>query len=152
VGDIENMVAMFESMSKEALRFGLPPYDRPRLERWVAGLEGGVLLLALDRDRVVGVAMVFGRQALRLRGVGEFVIYLHQDYQGQGLGTHLTRVILQEARSRGFHRVGLEVVAENAAAIKVYQRAGFSVEGRLKDAFFGDDGKYHDQLIMGVVL
>lgn len=150
--DFDSMLAMFESLSKEALEFGLPPYDRPRLERWVSGLEGGILLLALDGAKVVGVAMIFGRALSRLKGVGEFVIYIHQDYQGKGLGTFIAKHILQGAKGKGFHRVGLEVVADNAAAIKVYERTGFLREGRLRDAFLSDDGRYRDQLIMGIIL
>jgi putative acetyltransferase len=46
----------------------------------------------------------------------------------------------------------LEVVADNAGAIKAYERAGFLHEGRMKEAFLDDDGKYHDQLIMGIIL
>jgi RimJ/RimL family protein N-acetyltransferase len=150
--DFASMLVMFQSLSKEALQFGRPPYDQPRLERWVSGLEGGILLLALDRANVVGVSMIFGRALARLKGVGELVIYIHQGYHGQGLGSFLTRTILLEAKRRGFHRVGLEVVADNVAAIKMYERAGFLREGRLKDAFFGDDGKYHDELVMGILL
>ncbi len=151
-GDFDAMVAMFHSLSQEALRFGLPPYDRPRLERWISGLGGGILLLAFDEDKVVGTAMIYGRANDRLKGIGELVMYLHQNYQGQGLGTFLTRALLEGARSRGFHRVGLEVVADNVIAIKAYQCAGFVLEGRLKDAFFGDDLGYHDQLVMGIIL
>ena len=150
--DLDGLVAMFASLSKEALQFGLPPYDRPRLERWVTGLGGGVILLALDGTNVIGVAMVFGRVMSRLRGVGEFVIYVHQDYQHQGLGTFLTKTVLEEAKKKGFHRVGLEVVADNTAAVKAYKRAGFAIEGRLRDAFFGDDGVYHEQLVMAIIL
>jgi RimJ/RimL family protein N-acetyltransferase len=150
--DLDGVVGMFQRMSKGALQFGLPPYDRPRLETWVTGLGGGVLLVAFDKADVVGVAMVFGRPHVRFKGIGEFVIYLHQDYHNQGLGTFLTKAILQEARRKGFHRVGLEVVADNSAAIKTYERAGFVTEGRLRHAFRGDDGTYHDQLVMGCIL
>jgi hypothetical protein len=68
--DFEDLVAMFQGLSKEALRYGLPPYDRARLERWVSGLDGGIILLALDRERVVGVAAVFGPWNPRMKGVG----------------------------------------------------------------------------------
>ena len=150
--DLDGMVQMFQAMSKEALQFGLPPYDRPRLERWVTGLGGGVLLVAIDKATVVGVAMVFGRPHPRFKGIGEFVIYLHQEYHNQGLGSFLTRVIIQEVRRKGFHRVGLEVVADNSAAVRVYEKAGFVIEGRLRHAFYGEDGTYRDQLVMGCVL
>jgi RimJ/RimL family protein N-acetyltransferase len=112
----------------------------------------GVFLLAVDGGRVVGVAMMFCRTLARLKGIGEFVIYVRQDYQGQGLGSCPTRTFLGEARSRGLHRVGLGVVADNRAAIKVYEQAGFAFEGRLRDACFGDDGRYHYQVIMGIIL
>ena len=79
-GDFDNMVNMFQNLNKVALRFGLPPYDRPRLERRISGLGGGILLLGLDRDKVVAASMVYGRPRSRLRGVGELVIYVHQEY------------------------------------------------------------------------
>jgi len=150
--DFESMLAMFQSLSAEALRFGLPPYDRARLERWISGLEGGILLLAFDRSKVVGVAMIYGRGRTRFRGIGEFVTYIHQDYHSKGLGTFLAKTILQEAKGKGFHRITLEVVADNTGAIKAYERAGFLHEGLMKDGFLDDDGKYHDQLIMGTIL
>jgi len=59
---------------------------------------------------------------------------------------------MDQARRRGFHRISLRVVAENAAAIRVYEKAGFKHEGTMKDAYFGDDEKYHDNLIMSIIL
>jgi len=150
--DFEAMVSMFQQLSKEALHYGLPPYDRPRLERWISGLDGGTLLLVLDGHSVIGVAAIFGASNPRLKGVGEFVTYIHQDYHGKGLGTFLTRTILEEAKRKRFHRVTLQVVADNVPAVKAYERAGFVHEGRLKEAFLDDDGKYHDQLVMGIIL
>jgi len=151
-GDFEAMVSMFQRLSGEALRYGLPPYDRTHLERWVSDLDGGILLLALDRETVVGAAVIRAPRSPRLKGIGDFVIYVHQDYHGKGLGTFLTKSILEGARRKGFHRVTLHVVADNVPAIKAYERAGFVHEGRLRDAFLDDDGKYHDQLVMGVIL
>jgi RimJ/RimL family protein N-acetyltransferase len=150
--DFEAMVSMFQQLSKEALRYGLPPYDRTRLQRWVPGLDGRVTLLAIDEERVVGVATISSPRSPRLRGIGEFVTYIHQDYHGKRLGTFLTRTILEEARRKGFHRVSLQVVADNVPAIKAYERAGFIQEGRLKDAFLDANGKYHDELVMGIIL
>jgi RimJ/RimL family protein N-acetyltransferase len=150
--DFESVVSMFQQLSREALRYGLPPYDRPWLERKVSGLDGGIMLLVLDRKRVVGVATISAPSNPRRGGVGEFVTYIHQDYHGKGLGTFLTKTILEEARRKGFHRITLQVIADNVGAIKAYERAGFVHEGRLKDAFLDDDGKYHDEFVMGVIL
>jgi RimJ/RimL family protein N-acetyltransferase len=149
--DFEALVSMFSQLSEDALQYGLPPYDRARPERWVSALDGGILLLVLDGKNVLGAATIWASRYQRLRGIGEFAIYIHQDYHGKGLGTILTMTILEEAKRKGFHRVTVQVV-ENIPAIKAYERAGFAQEGRLKDAFLDDSGKYHDQLIMGIIL
>jgi RimJ/RimL family protein N-acetyltransferase len=85
-------------------------------------------------------------------GIADFIVYIHQDYQNQGLGTYLTMLILEEARRKGYHRVTLQVVAENVAGIKAYEKAGFVVEGRMKDRHYGNDEAYHDVLVMGIIL
>jgi putative acetyltransferase len=100
---------------------------------------------------VIGVAAVAGSTRPRLKGVGDFATYVHQDYQNKGLGTKMTRLVLDQAKQRGFHRISLEVVVENVAAIKVYEKAGFQHEGTMKEAYFGEDQDYHDALIMGIV-
>jgi hypothetical protein len=98
--DFEAMLAMFQSLSAEALRYGVPPYDRARLERWVSGLEGGTLLLAFD-GKVVGVAMVFGRGRTRLRGIGEFVTYIHQDYLAKDWVHFLRKRFCKKPKPKG---------------------------------------------------
>ena len=149
--DFEKLVSMFASLSREALRYGSPPYDRARLGLWI-DMKRNLLLLALDEERVIGVAAVAGSMRPRLKGVGDFATYVHQDYQKKGLGTEMTRLVLDQAKRGGFHRISLQVVVENVAAVKVYEKAGFRHEGRMKDACFGEDQHYHDVLIMGTIL
>ena len=149
--DFENLVIFFEDISREPLRFGLR-YDRTRLEKLTTNLERDHILLAFDGTYLSGVAAVFGSSLPEDRGVAHFIVYIRQGYQNQGLGTYLTRLILQEAKRKGYHKVLLEVVAENIAGIKAYEKAGFLVEGRTKDSHFGPDGSYHDIVIMGIIL
>lgn len=151
VDDFEKLLSMFASLSREALRFAMPPYDRPRLELWT-DMKRNLLLLALDGDRVIGVATVWGSARPREKGIGAFATYIHQDYQNKGLGSEMTKLVLDLAGRRGFHRISLQVVAENTAAIRVYVKVGFRLEGRMKDSYFGDDQRYHDNLIMGIIL
>ena len=46
--------------------------------------------------------------------------------QGHGLGTRLLTGLVDESRRRGCRRVDLEVRADNAGAIRLYERHGFS--------------------------
>jgi RimJ/RimL family protein N-acetyltransferase len=73
------------------------------------------------------------------------------DAWGHGYGTEAAQLMLQLAFERiGLHRVGLSVFAFNERAIRSYQRAGFRVEGRLREAI-ARDGRYWDEIHMGVL-
>jgi len=61
------------------------------------------------------------------------------------------KTLLNLAELEGMHRVGLHVVADNKSAIHLYEKFGFKIEGVMKDAYFGEDGKYHDELAMRLV-
>ena len=62
----------------------------------------------------------------------EFGITVHDDYQNMGLGTTLSRYMLEIACERGIKKVDLMVVAHNERAIRVYEKLGFVKEGHFK--------------------
>lgn len=152
VEDEEQLLAMFSSMSESALRWGMPPYTRDRIERWFAAFQDMIGLVALHSDRIVGWCSVYKQPHPRRKGIGDLGIYLHQDFQGIGLGTIMTKQILALAEEQGMHRIGFEVVEDNKAALRLYKRSGFKIEGRLKDSYFGGDNRYHNSLLMGKLL
>lgn len=151
--DKDQLVSFYAGLSPETLRWSLPPYDRQRIERWASDLENSIILLALLKDRIVGHLQVF-RQAWneRLKGNGELIIYLHQDFQGVGLGTAMMREAIDIARQKGLHRLVLSVIADNHNAIKLYEKVGFQHEGLRREDYLGEDGKYHDVVEMGLLL
>jgi RimJ/RimL family protein N-acetyltransferase len=74
-----------------------------------------------------------------------------RDAWGRGLGTETTSLMLGHAFERlALHRVGLTVFSYNERAIRAYEKAGFRIEGRLRDAIIRD-GRYFDELQMGVL-
>jgi RimJ/RimL family protein N-acetyltransferase len=80
-----------------------------------------------------------------------FRIALGPGAVGQGLGTEATRLVVAHLLDVvGLHRVQLEVYAFNERARRSYERCGFEVEGRLRDALRWD-GAWHDALVMAVV-
>ncbi|MBX3028836.1 MAG: GNAT family N-acetyltransferase [Chloroflexi bacterium] len=73
------------------------------------------------------------------------------DAWGRGYGTDAARLMLWLAFERiGLHRVGLSVFAFNERAIRSYQKVGFRIEGRLREAIRREDG-YWDELQMGIL-
>ena len=48
----------------------------------------------------------------------------------------------------GVDKIGLNVFADNAQAVKLYREFGFTVEGRRHGEYLFDDGQYRDDLLM----
>jgi diamine N-acetyltransferase len=63
----------------------------------------------------------------------------------------LTKLI-ELARKEKLHKISLHVVSDNENAVHLYRKLGFRTEGVIRDSYFGEDGKYHDQLAMGLIL
>lgn len=70
---------------------------------------------------------------------------------GRGYGTDATRLMLRYAfLELNLHRVSLWVYAFNERAIRAYKRAGFRIEGTLRENLYRD-GRYWDEHIMGAL-
>jgi len=152
LADKEAFIKFYESLSAEALRWAMPPYTRERLESgWLSNLQNLIILIALHENHIVGHAQIFKYPNPRRKDIGDLLIYLHQDFHNKGLGTALLAELVQLAKREDLHRIGLHVVADNKPAVHLYEKFGFKTEGVLKGSYFGDDGKYHDELAMGLV-
>jgi RimJ/RimL family protein N-acetyltransferase len=74
-----------------------------------------------------------------------------RDCWGRGLGTETTELMLAHAFERlKLHRVGLTVFAFNRRAIRSYEKSGFRIEGRLREAIVRE-GRYWDEVQMGML-
>ena len=85
------------------------------------------------------------------RSIG-FRIGLRPAYQGRGLGSEATRLVVDYAfDALDMHRIELEVYAFNPRARHVYERAGFTLEGTKRDALSWD-GEWVDAHIMSILV
>jgi putative acetyltransferase len=131
------------------------PY--PSLEYWQKRLtentESIYSLVGLIEGRIVGmVTVITFPDRPRRKHVGSVAICVHGDWQGKGVGGELMRAILDLADNwLNLTRLELEVYADNEAAIRLYERYGFEVEGTLRRHAFRD-GKYVDSKVMGRLL
>lgn len=126
---------MYESLSDEAVRWGMPPYTRERIERgWLSSLQNVIAFVALQDDRIVGHAQIVKFIHPRRKGSGDLVIYLHQDFHNVGLGTAMLTELIRLGRSEGIHRIGLHVIADNKRAVHLYEKLRFTIEGTMKDS------------------
>lgn len=74
-----------------------------------------------------------------------------RDYWGRGFGTEATRLVVEHAfYNLNLQRVDLGVYPEHSAAVRMYEKIGFKVEGRLRQALF-HEGAYKDHLLMAIL-
>jgi GNAT superfamily N-acetyltransferase len=99
------------------------PYVAKPLADFVLG-GAGRLWIAEDGDRTLGsVAMVDAEP-----GVGQLRWFLVvPEARGTGLGKRLLDEALAYGRERGFHRLYLWTFADLGSALRLYERAGFTV-------------------------
>lgn len=72
-------------------------------------------------------------------------------FRNKGLGTSAVKLLLEHGfRNLNLHRIALQVHADNPGAIRCYEKAGFRLEGRLRDKVF-KRGQYVDMLYMSVL-
>lgn len=150
--DKDQLVEMFASMSEEALQWSMAPYSEKLIERWLNSFEHLIPLVAEFHDRIIGYSAIFKTPHPRMKGIADIGCYLHQDFHGVGLGTAMTKYLLDLGKNHNIHRLSLTVVEENTASIQLYKKFGFEIEGTKCDAYYGNDGKYHNILIMSKIL
>lgn len=130
----------------------------PAIEMWRKRLaeppEGLFSLVAcVENDEVVGnLGLHTFPNRPRRRHVGQIGMAVRDDWQGKGVGTALMQAAIDLAdKWLNLRRLELEVFVDNAAAIRLYEKFGFSIEGRLVDFAFRD-GQYVDTYTMARIL
>ena len=62
-------------------------------------------------------------------------IATHPDYRRQGYGKAIVEALIKYSKNNGINSISLEVRESNRAAIELYSRLGFKVEGKRKDFY-----------------
>jgi len=119
--------------------------------QWVAVNRtlGNPMYVALDGERVIGWCEI-RREALPGRAHSAALgIGVRKAYRGAGLGRRLIESAIADAWRKGLERIELWVRAPNVKAIHLYEKAGFVLEGRRRDAV-RLDGASEDELLMAL--
>jgi RimJ/RimL family protein N-acetyltransferase len=114
-----------------------------------AGPAGSVRFV-IDADGIaVGTVSLFGTDELARHA--EVGIALLPEARGRGTGTAAIAAIVEFAFvRRNLRRLHLEAIASNVGAIRVYEKAGFVVEGRQREHAWVR-GAYEDIIRMGLL-
>jgi len=116
-------LGMYDGFVPKGQVQGLPPTGNEERRAWVKQLfETGEHFLAWREGKVIGHCCLI----LDPRHEdAEYLIFVHQDFWRRGIGTELTRRVIDRARQLGLKSVWLTVEALNFRAIRLYRRVGF---------------------------
>jgi aminoglycoside 6'-N-acetyltransferase len=80
-------------------------------------------------------------------------IYLDPALHGRGIGSDAIRTLARYLfDARGHHRIEIDPATDNEQAIRCYTRVGFRPIGIRRRAERGNDGTWHDQLLMDLLV
>ena len=118
------------------------PGDDESVEEWVIELDG----------ELIGFVQFWEETDEDYRHA-DVDILLATRVHGQGLGTDAMRAVMTYlTEQRGHHRITLTTWPHNARAIHLYEKLGFRQVGITRQSERGDDGAWHDELLMEFVL
>ena len=116
--------------------------------------EGGEFTLGAWRvGELIGAVSCERDERAKVRHIGHVIgMMVSAEAQGQGVGAKLLQACIAEARAAdGLVMLTLTVTAGNAAAVRLYERAGFVYYGSLPRAI-RVDGVYHakNQMVLAL--
>lgn len=139
--DVDRLVEMYGTFQPKGKYQGLPPATTGVCTSWLRHLfDIGENFLAIRDHRMIGHAALL--PDLQIRD-GEYLVFVHQQHRGRGVGTRLTGSALDRARALGLGEIWLTVDASNFIAIRLYRKFGFG---------FCDEASLHSERKMSLNL
>jgi aminoglycoside 6'-N-acetyltransferase len=121
-----------------AIEPAFPLADEPTATRFAIVVE----------DEVAGMIQFTEEDEEDYRSA-EIDLFLGTPWHGRGLGSEAVRVLADHlVAGRGHHRIVIVPAAENAAAIRAYEKAGFRRVGLLERSWRDEAGRWRDEIYM----
>ena len=132
--------------------FSMTVEEEAEFLRGMAEKETSVIYIGVVEGQVASFIGLQAKPKKRLAHVASIGISVRKDFWRLGIGNIMMRAVIDFARQTGVLRLlELEVRADNAGAIALYEGLGFEVIGRHQGEFFVD-GQYYDTLLMDLRL
>jgi len=135
--------------------WALSPLNRSAVEklfedRELSPIDDSFAIHIKDDDEPVGVISLMNISDANASAELS-VIVGHPDNRHQGYGTEAIELLIRYAfEELGLNRVGLSAFDFNGEAISAYEKFGFAVEGRYRQAIKRNSG-FHDAILMSIL-
>ncbi|MED1741007.1 GNAT family protein [Bacillus swezeyi] len=97
--------------------------------------------------KVYGIARVIRGELQMKKHTGLFRTWLHRRAQGLGIGKEIMSYTLNWCRLHQLHKLCLTVFSSNEAALSLYKKNGFIIEGIQKEQVLSN-GVFEDEVLM----
>lgn len=115
------------------------------IARRIINQKGAVLVAELSRQ-IVGFGALQPHQD---RAVEMCKLHVSKDYQGMGIGRHLSQNLMIMAGTLGYQLITLHVTATQNAAIRLYEKLGFyKTDQRIFNVKVNEQERAYDTIFM----
>jgi aminoglycoside 6'-N-acetyltransferase len=143
------VVAAIQAQPGVASRWGQP--DEAELQGKAAGTDECTAFSIEADGEIVGLIQYHEEDDPMYRHAG-IDLFLSEAVQGRGLGTDAVRTMARHLiDDHGHHRLVIDPAADNAAAIRAYEKAGFRPVGVMRRYERLPGGDWHDGLLMDLL-
>lgn len=121
----------------------------PTVDKWVNSHDLDCTVVAIHSKSVVGFATLssFSKRYV-YRGVSEISIYISEEFRGMGIGSTLMKHFLEVTEERGYWTLLAKIFPENEASLKLHERNGFRIVGRLTKIGQTSQGDWKDNVFL----
>jgi len=127
-----------------------PDSFRKKIEL-LSTIPNGKYIVAEDAGKILGHAMLEPMGLKSIEHVVRLTIAVHPGSQEQGIGEKLLSHLIEWAKTAPkVEKIELNVRSVNRRAIRLYQKLGFNVEGRIRNRVRLQNEDYTDDLEMGL--
>jgi L-amino acid N-acyltransferase YncA len=122
--------------------------EAPSWESWDRSQLDGHRYVAVEQERVVGwVAAHPVSSRPCYAGVVEHSVYVHDDWQGKGIGRALLERLFQSTEEAGIWTIQTGIFPENEASLALHEKCGFRVVGT-QERLGKLDGVWRDVVVL----
>jgi aminoglycoside 6'-N-acetyltransferase len=148
-GDDVERVAEIQAEPGVARWWG-PPVEA-ELRRQAEGRDEAKALVIEREGELIGLIQYQEENEPDFRHAG-IDVFLAERAQGSGLGPDAVRTLARYLiHERGHHRLTIDPAADNAAAIRAYEKVGFRAVGVMREYWRSPEGAWRDGLLMDLL-
>ncbi len=148
--DAQAIAATFAAPRAMAGTLQLPFPSAAACAKWIEDMPAGDFMLVAEVDGAVigNLGLHAVSRSPRRRHAGGIGMSVHDDWQRRGVGSALLGAALDLADNWiGYSRLELTVYTDNAAALALYRKFGFEIEGTAR-RYALRDGELVDAYMM----